>query len=335
MPLLNCLKPVFYVIFSFLSLSLLYPSKKWNKYIINGEAQGTTYHLVYYAEDGVILKTDIDSIFRSIDNSLSIYNSNSLISQFNASVRGVKANKMLSTVVAKAKEISVATNGISDITVLPLVNAWGFGPIKSTRVPDSIQVADLLQCISYKFISLIGDSLLKKKPCVSIDVNGIAQGYSVDLIAEWLAKNNVHNYLVEVGGEIRVSGRKQPSGEPMIVGIEMPGSHDFGPEKGIKSISMSDGAITTSGNYRKFFSNGGKTFAHLIDPVTGYPFSNELISVTVKAADAITADGYDNALMGMGLQKALQFLSTHPELRAYFIYKNKDGVVRDTASLGF
>jgi thiamine biosynthesis lipoprotein len=325
----------FYFLFTYLSTSIIQPEEEWKKFVIKGEAQGTTYQIVYYFTDSVILKSDINKLFKLIDHSLSIYDSTSLISRFNASTHGILADNLLTTVVKKSLEISRSTNGISDITVLPLVNAWGFGPVKTTSLPDSMHIADIRRCVGYQSLSIVHDSLLKQKPCVAIDVNGIAQGYSVDLLAKFLEKNKVKNYLIEIGGEIRISGRKQPTGDLFTIGIEKPGSDELDREPINKSITLDKGAITTSGNYRKYFSKGGKVFAHLIDPVTGYPFSNELISVTVKAADAITADGYDNALMGMGLKKAFQFLSHNPEIEAYFIFKSEDGTVRDTATAGF
>jgi FAD:protein FMN transferase len=150
-----------------------------------------------------------------------------------------------------------------------------------------------------------------------------------------MESKGIADYLVELGGEIRIKGRKQPSGEKMTVGIESPGDDSNGSLPVIRTIQLDHGAVTTSGNYRKFYQNGSKKITHLINPKTGYPIENEMISVTVVAEDAITADAYDNALMNMGLKKAMKFVNRQKNLEAYFIYHKPDGSVADTASAGF
>jgi thiamine biosynthesis lipoprotein len=176
--------------------------------------------------------------------------------------------------------------------------------------------------------------LIKTKPCVKLDVNGIAQGYSVDVIADFLEKNGISNYIVEIGGEIRVNGKK-PGGGKMKIGIEAPGDYASEPSIMQQVVELDNGAITTSGNYRKYYESKGKKITHIINPLTGYAVDNELISVTVFAKDAITADAFDNALMLMGLKRALQFVREEKDLEAYFIYQKLDGSVSDTASAGF
>jgi thiamine biosynthesis lipoprotein len=191
-----------------------------------------------------------------------------------------------------------------------------------------------MPCVGSDKIKLKSNLLTKQLPCVSIDVNGIAQGYSVDVIANFLESRGIANYMVEVGGEISVKGRKQPSNEKMKIGIESPSDNPFsnGPVKTI--LLIDSGGITTSGSYRKYYESNGQRISHLIDPRTGYSIQNELVSVTVFAKDAITADAYDNALMVMGLQQALQFAPTK-KLEAYFIYRTKNGALADTATAGF
>ena len=166
-------------------------------------------------------------------------------------------------------------------------------------------------------------------------MNGVAQGYSVDVIADFLEKNRIVNYIVELGGELRVKGRNHATGEKMKIGIESPSKSAFDDESLENVISVDKGAVTTSGSYRKFYESNGKKITHLIDPTTGYPVQNELISVTIYANDAITADAYDNALMLMGLDKALQFVQKRKDLEAYFIYQKSNGEIADTASRGF
>jgi thiamine biosynthesis lipoprotein len=168
-----------------------------------------------------------------------------------------------------------------------------------------------------------------------LDPNGIAQGYTVDVIADFLEKNGIKNYIAEVGGEIRVKGRKYPEDEPMKIGIELPGNDDFENSIMQRVISIDSGAVTTSGSYRKFYESKGKKISHILDARTGFPAQNELISVTVIAKDAITADAFDNALMAMGLNKALEFVEKRKDLSAHFIYKVKNGAIKDTASAEF
>ena len=301
---------------------------------ISGFAQGTSYQITYYSADSVVSRKQTDSIFVKIDSSLSIYKPYSLISQFNSSPSGIPVDAMLPDVVKKSLHIHKKTKGAFDITVQPLVQAWGFGAKRISSVPDSAQITSLLGCVGSEHLRLKRNSLIKSKPCLGIDVNGIAQGYSVDLIAAFLESKGIRDYLVELGGEIRIKGRK-PSGETMTVGIESPGDDTNNPLPFMRTIRLEQGAVTTSGNYRKFYQNGLKKVTHLIDPKTGYPIENEMISVTVVAEDAITADGYDNALMNMGVEKALRFIKKQKNLEAYFIYHKKDGSVADTASVGF
>jgi thiamine biosynthesis lipoprotein len=221
-----------------------------------------------------------------------------------------------------------------DITLEPLTAAWGFGPVKVTEVPDSARIKGLLPCIGSGLIYWRRDKLVKKKPCVRLDLDGIAQGYSVDVLAGFLEQNGIQNYLVELGGEIRIKGRKLPGRQKMSVGIESPGD-DPGFSMIRKVIWISEGAVTTSGNYRRYLESKGHRHGHLIDPRTGFPFSNELISVTVFAKEAVTADGFDNALMGMGLAGAMAFVEQRDDISAHFIYRREDGTVADTMSTRF
>lgn len=302
---------------------------------LGGFAQGTTWHVTYFAADSVVKKGEIDSILIQLDSSLSIYKPFSTISRFNASKKGIKIDPHLEAVVAKSSEVWKESDGLFDITIQPLVQAWGFSAKPVKKFPDSARVRSLLQCVGARKIKPEGDRLIKIKPCVTIDVDGIAQGYSVDVVADFMEKKGVRDYVVEIGGEIRVKGRKRPDGEKMKIGIEAPGKR--GSEQTViqRVIRISEGAVTTSGNYRKFHESEGKKFSHTIDPRTGYPTQNELVSVTVVAKDAITADAYDNVLMTMGLQKAMDFIEQKEEMSAYFIYKTQDGNIADTASSRF
>lgn len=316
----------------FLSATKLTEKQTWK---LQGFAQGTSWHITYYATDSIIALSNIDSILTKLDSSLSIYKPYSLISRFNQSKDSLAIDDHLSNLIKASIQTYVNTNGIFDITIQPVIQAWGFGPIKVSNMPDSLTISNLMLCVDSRNLSLQGSTLIKRKPCVSIDVNGIAQGYSVDVLANYLEAKGIPDFMIELGGEIRLKGLKYPGAKPIRIGIEAPAENEFEQALMQKVISPGNGAITTSGSYRKFHQSNGQKISHIIDARTGYPARNELISVTVFAKDAITADAYDNALMAMGLDKALQFLQQHPELAAYFIYRKKEGAIADTASLNF
>ncbi|QPH39683.1 FAD:protein FMN transferase [Pedobacter endophyticus] len=302
------------------------------QYKISGLAQGTDYNIMYYASDSVATKKGIDSLLAEIDQSMSLYKPGTLINQFNAAQKDIKTDRYLNDVLKRSFEINRDTKGIFDITVAPLVQAWGFGPKSTSKEPSAAEIKSILNCVGMKNISLKNGILSKMKPCIHIDLNGIAQGYSVDLLANYLISKGVKRFVVELGGEIRIAGPK-PDGSPMKIGIEGPDRND---EPTIRHIAaLNSGAITTSGNYRKFHQSGKKKISHLINAQTGYPLANEMISVTVYAKDAITADGYDNALMSMHLTEALKFVEERKDLEAYFVYHGKDGSIADTLSTGF
>jgi len=306
--------------------------KELKQYKISGYAQGTDYAIMYYAADSVATKEGIDSLLNEIDLSMSLYKKGSLINQFNSAEKEIKTDHFINDVLKRSFEINRDTKGIFDITVAPLVQAWGFGPKDTKTEPSPATIKSILTCVGMKNLELKGALLSKSKPCIHIDLNGIAQGYSVDLIAAYLESRGIKQYVAELGGEIRILGPK-PNGETMKIGIEGPDKDGTPIIRHIAAINT--GAITTSGNYRKFHQSGKKKISHLIDPKTGYPLDNEMISVTVYANDAITADGYDNALMAMHLKDAIAFVEKRKNLEAYFVYHQKDGKVADTLTSGF
>ena len=302
---------------------------------LSGHAQGTTWQVTYYNTAKPVETHQIDSILLVIDSSLSLYKPYSSIVAFNKSKRGIKIDAHFKNVILKSFQIYHATEHLSDATIGPLVSAWGFGAKKSEKVPSDSLLATLKPCIGSDKIYMKGDSLIKTNPCVQLDVNGIAQGYSVDVMAGHLETMGINNYLVELGGELRIKGKKMPANQAFNVGIESPGENEFLPAPVQKIISIDNGAITTSGNYRKFYESNGRNISHIINPITGQPVNNELISVTVYADSAMTADGYDNAFLLMGLNKAMQVVESNKHLAAFFIYKKPDGSIADTASSRF
>ncbi|WP_121810177.1 FAD:protein FMN transferase [Mucilaginibacter kameinonensis] len=304
------------------------------RFELKGYAQGTTYSIVYYAADSLVSTGQTDSLLKRFDESVSLYQPNSLISKFNQSTGGISIDETFRVLVARALQINRATGGLVDPTVKPLVDAWGFGVVKPGHDPDRKEIQALLANVGADKITLKGNFLQKKLPGVQLDLNGIAQGYSVDLLASLLEQHGIHNYLVELGGELRIKGHKTGN-EPFKVGIEGISGDDLDPAPMRKVIEPGDGAITTSGNYRKHHEAGGKQVSHLMNPLTGYPVQNEMISVTVYANDAITADGYDNGFMAMGLKRTLNFLSKRKDMGAYIVYRKPDGHVADTVTAYF
>jgi len=301
--------------------------------VITGTAQGTTYTIKYVGELGSITKIEIDSIFSVIDQSLSLYLPGSLINQFNS--RGVvKMDAHMKAVVLEAMKIAKESDGAFDITVGALSDLWGFGPVPHQQVPRKREIKKRLRVTGSRYISVRDDMLVALEKGVKIDCNGIAQGYSVDVVAAFLQARGIDRMMVELGGEIRVSG-KHPDKDYWTIGIESPGAiaGDWYPVE--KMIRLNDAAVTTSGDYRKFFTAGGKTFGHVIDPRQGRPVNNGIISVTVIAGDAITADAWDNAFFVMGIENSLEAIRNKPGIEAYMIYKNKEGAIRDTATTGF
>lgn len=304
---------------------------------INGRAQGTTYSILYYADSHSVSKKQVDSIFNEVDHSLSVYKKNTLISQFNQSSTGIQMDAHMKIVVRKSIEVAKRSKGVFDITIDPLIQLWGFGTKKIISFPDSAAVKASMNCVGYNKIRIKKDRLIKKDPCVKINVNAIAPGYTSDLIASFLENNKIETYVVEVGGELRIAGTK-PSGEFINVGIESPSTQNIEIHQSSimqRVLTVPSGALTTAGNYRQYQERGNQKVSHLLDARTGYPVQNELISVTVYAQDAMTADAYDNVLMGLGLRESFRFLKKNKSMEAYFIYKREDGKVVDTATAGF
>ena len=308
-------------------ISIAFNDHQVKRISFSGQAQGTTYLVTYYSTDTLVHQSQIDSIFRKIDSSLSLYKTYSLISEFNAA-DSITADEHFLMVVKKSIETYKRTKGIFDITVHPLVEAWGFGTRNTAGLPDSASIREIKQCVGSSLLRIADNKVYKKKSCVKIDLNGIAQGYTVDLLYHFLRSQRIVNFLVEVGGEIRVSGRK-PGNEKMKIGIESPGIKSLQ-----RIIELDNGAVTTSGSYRRYYESEGKKITHLIDPRTGFPITNEMISVTVIAKDAITADAYDNAIMVMGLKEGFAF-SEKNRLAVHFIYRTNEGLVKDTMTKAF
>ncbi len=289
---------------------------------ISGEAQGTTWHITYTSGDPMDHKPAIDSILKDLDLSLSTWMKSSIISRINRNERDVVTDNYFKDVFLKSISISEKTEGLFDVTVGPLVNAWGFGPTRKLAT-DSMTIDSLRSYVGYKMLTLKNDQVIKAKPEITIDFNAIAQGYSVDVLAAHLEKHGIKDYLVELGGELIAKGRKH--NESWTVGIDKPDEQQ-GTERKLQAIvELNNRALATSGNYRKFYEEDGKKYAHIIDPRTGYPAKQNILSATVLANDAMSADAYATAFMIMGLDRSKEFLQKNDDLNldVFFVYELK------------
>ena len=283
---------------------------------------GTSYNLKYQCDSNLV--KGIEEELKRVDNSLSTFNEKSIITAVNQN-KEVVLNDMFLSVYKKAMEVSENTDGAFDITVAPLVNAWGFG-FKNGINPEKAQVDSLLQIVGYKKVELKGDRVVKQDPRIMLDCSAIAKGFGVDVIANYLRNLGVKNFMIEIGGEIVTSGINEQR-LPWKIGVTKPTDDPLGDAGGelMTVMNVTDKAMATSGNYRNFYYKGGKKYAHTIDPKTGYPVQHSLLSATVIARDCATADAYATSFMVMGLEKAKKFLEQHPELMAYFIYSDEKG----------
>jgi len=290
-------------------------------HIFQGETQGTTYTIQVVAEKCDLKKKEFDSILSDFDLYLSTYKRDSYISKFNESELNYSfedKNKYFFRCLTESQKIHHLSDGAFDPTVFPLIEGWGF--FKENHVPLSKTQADsILQFVDFTkgklFDFHFNDNLLsltKKDPRLKLDFNAIAQGLSVDILFEYLAKKGFENIFVEIGGEIRVSG-KNKEGNNWRIGIDKPEESE---QRSIQEIiELSDCAIATSGNYRKFYTFQGKKYAHTIDPKTGMQVKHQLLSATVIAPRAAMADGLATAFMVMGKHRTLQFLKKHSSLK--------------------
>jgi len=288
--------------------------------VIDGLTMGTTYHIIHDHADTEKIKTGIDTVLAHIDNSLSVYNPNSIISKINNN-ENVIVDSFFIEVFQRSREISSITNGAFDISASPLFNAWGFG-FKNKESLTEEKIDSLKQFIGMENIWLEGNQIAKSDSRVTINANAVAKGFGVDAVARFLEHSGVENYIVEIGGEIRCKG-KNSRGALWSVGIDKPIDGNMIAGENMQAIiRLSDKSLATSGNYRKYYEEEGKKYAHTINPVSGYPVSHNLLSATVLASDCMSADAFATAFMVMGLEKSKEFLAIHSDLGALLIYDN-------------
>jgi FAD:protein FMN transferase len=306
----------------FIALSALISCSDGVKMEATGFTQGTTYAVTYF-NHGTDLQYQIDSLLLSFDRVLSTYQESSYISKWNRNEHiPLEQPELFKALLKRSTEIFDQTNGALDITVAPLMSYW-FENDWSVEHVDSSKVDSIMKHVGMKAVVLDGGNYMKTDPLIRLDVNAIAQGYSVDVLADYLQSLGVQNYLVEIGGEIRASGTKMDQTN-WVVGIDLP-TELTNERKLAGSLTLLDRSMATSGNYRKFVEINGQRLGHSLNPRTGYPATTDVLSATVLAEDCMTADAYATAFMVMGFEKSKQFLAKEPSLEAVLIYSDVAG----------
>lgn len=282
---------------------------------------GTMYQITYQSDKDY--QKDIEAELKKVDNSLSPFNPKSVISKVNRN-ENVEVDDMFAEVFNLAEKISSETDGAFDITVAPMVNAWGFG-FKSGKMPTRKQLDSLRNIVGFHKVAMEGRIVMKKNPATMLDCSAIAKGFGCDVVAKFLQSHGVKNYMVNIGGEIVTCGVNMER-VPWKIGVTKPVDDSLSvSEENQTVLNVTDKAMATSGNYRNFYYKNGKKYAHTIDPKTGCPVQHNILSATVLADNCATADAYATSFMVMGLDKAKKVLDKHPELMAYFIYSDNQG----------
>lgn len=287
----------------------------------SGLVFGTSYNITYQSNEN--LKPEIEKALAEVDASLSPFNEKSVITHVNKN-EAVTLDDHFITVFRLSSEIYKDTEGAFDITVAPLVNAWGFG-FKNGITPDRHAIDSLMQFVGFDKVKLQDGKIIKTDDRLMLDCSAIAKGYGVDAVARLLKSKGIDNYMVEIGGEIVASG-ENPKGAPWRIGVSKPDDDSVSVSNEIQGIiNISNRAMATSGNYRNFYYKGGKKYAHTIDPKTGCPVQHSILSATVVSDECAKADAYATAFMVMGLDKAKAVLARHKDMMAYFIYSDDKG----------
>jgi len=296
-----------------------------------GTVFGTLYHAKYFYDKD--LKEELERELQKVDASLSMFNPQSTISRINRGETD-EADAMLSEILELSFVINDATDGAFDPTVAPLVNAWGFG-FKSGQLPDSTQVDSLRSLVGLSTIHLDKGRLTKDNPLSILDFSAIAKGYGVDCAAQVLRSHDIKNFMVEIGGEVVTEGVNE-KGEPWRIGINKPDDDSTSTSTELQDvIAISGKAIATSGNYRNYYVSNGRKIAHTINPKTGYPAQQDILSSTVLAPTCAEADAFATAFMVLGMEKAKMALEGQQQLEAYFIYSDEQGNYQTWCTDGF
>jgi len=307
-------------------------NKKYSYYQDQGEIFSTGYHIKYAYNRS--LKEEIVAELNRFDLSLNPFLENSIITKVNRN-EPVKPDSLFTNVFRKSMEVSRKSGGKFDITVSPLINAWGFGFQNMDSVTPEI-IDSLKEFVGYEKITMDDEGhIIKTDPRVTLNTSAIAKGYACDVIGDLLERYGVENYMVEIGGEITARGVNE-KGECWRIGVDKPIDDPLGMQHKLQVVlSLCDKSIATSGNYRNYYVKDGKKYAHTIDPQTGYPSEQDILGATVIADDCMTADAYATAFMAMGLEKSKEMAKGIPGLHFYFIYQKDDGTTGIEYSDGF
>ncbi|MDR2585785.1 MAG: FAD:protein FMN transferase [Prevotellaceae bacterium] len=305
---------------------------------IDGFVFGTSYHIVYQEQsgvDGLIFGHDevrqlVVNTFIEIDNSLSVYNPQSIISKVNRN-EPVVLDSLFVNVFERGKEIYRLTNGTFDMAAAPYFDLWGFGFNNREQVTQA-KLDSIALFAGMDKIWLSEGRIEKADPRVSLNGNAIAKGYASDVVASRFSKAGLVNFLIEIGGEIHCQG-VNPNGKKWRVLIDRPVYGNYIPGKEMQAILLlSNRGLATSGNYRNFYEEDGQKYGHTVDPATGKPVIHSLLSATVLAHDCMTADALATAFMVMGLDKTRLFLQDHPQIDAYLVYSDELGTFQSYAT---
>lgn len=315
------MKNISFFIIAFILISC---TNKPQKVTYSGIVQGSYFSIIYYDEEGRAFEAEIDSIFKEVDNSVSLWNENSIIRKVNRN-EDVVVNQIFKDNFEWARKASEFSDGAFDATIGPLVSAWGFHYKKELEMTPEM-VDSIRQLVGYQKITIIDDKVVKANPNMTLDFNAVAQGYTTDLIGNFLETKGIYNYLVDVGGEILAHGNK-PNGDLWTIGIERP-AEKYDSDRSVQiKINLKDKGIVTSGNYRKYIEKDGVRYSHSIDPKTGYPVEQNLLSATVIADNASWADCLATICMIVGKEKASKLLEGQG-VEAYFIFVDNDGNIQ-------
>ena len=294
-----------------------------NLVLIQGTTMGTITYNVKYLGNEKDYKLEIDDLLQSFNQSLSTYIPNSEISQLNNDgVINFKSNYFL-PVLKESKRVYEITNGAFDPTVGPLINAWGFGSASKDKLLDSLEVDSLLRLIGYHYVEF-DDSKVTIPKGFNLNFSAIAKGYAVDLVGELLEGKGIENYMVEIGGELRCRGNNQ-EGKSWSIGVEDP-TVNLDEKEVLAIVRMNSLSLATSGNYRNYFEENGKLYAHIINPRTGYTSSHNLLSASVFSSNCMTADAFATAFMVVGLEEAKRIIESSNDLEALLVYQSEDGL---------
>jgi thiamine biosynthesis lipoprotein len=286
---------------------------------ITGEGIGT-YYMITIADVTDVTPSQIDSIITELNNTASIFNPNSLVARINRNETDT-LNPILKHLLEVSLQVCEETGGAFDFTVGALVNLWGFGKDTLKEVSHE-DVEKALETVGYTKITVVENRIAKANPETQLNFNAVAKGYCVDLVAAFLTDRGLNNFIVDIGGELCVSGKRAPN-KKWRVGIQKPTATKEGNIVPEEVLELQDISVATSGNYRNYFEKEGKRFGHTINPHTGYPENTSLLSVTVMASTCALADAYATAFMVMGKEKAERFIAQQPEIKAYFIILDK------------